>query len=42
MYQLLATVGAAPAGAPGTGFTGCSRRNFGSMFFPLKPIGERK
>ena len=42
MDSFLAIVGADPAVANVTGFTGGSQRNYGSMFITLKPIGERK
>ncbi|WP_442771196.1 multidrug efflux RND transporter permease subunit [Zoogloea ramigera] len=42
MDTFLAIVGADPAVANVTGFTGGSQRNYGSMFITLKPIGERK
>jgi multidrug efflux pump len=42
MDQFLTIVGADPAVATVTGFTGGSQRNYGSMFVTLKPIGERK
>ena len=42
MDSFLAIVGADPAVATVTGFTGGSQRNYGSMFITLKPIGERK
>ena len=42
MDNLLAIVGADPAVATVTGFTGGSQPNFGSMFVTLKPIAERK
>ena len=42
MDNFLAIVGADPAVAHVTGFTGGSQRNYGSMFITLKPIGERK
>jgi multidrug efflux pump len=42
MDSFLAIVGADPAVATVTGFTGGSQRNYGSMFVTLKPIAERK
>ncbi|WP_398306854.1 multidrug efflux RND transporter permease subunit [Zoogloea sp.] len=42
MDQFLTIVGADPAVATVTGFTGGSQRNYGSMFVTLKPIAERK
>ncbi|MDD2991832.1 MAG: efflux RND transporter permease subunit, partial [Zoogloea sp.] len=42
MDRFLTIVGADPAVATVTGFTGGSQRNFGSMFVTLKPVGERK
>ena len=42
MDIFLAIVGADPAVATVTGFTGGSQRNYGSMFVTLKPIAERQ
>jgi multidrug efflux pump len=42
MDSFLAIVGADPAVATVTGFTGGSQRNYGAMFVTLKPIAERK
>jgi len=42
MDTFLAIVGADPAVATVTGFTGGSQRNYGSMFVTLKPIAERQ
>ena len=42
MDIFLAIVGADPAVATVTGFTGGSQRNYGAMFVTLKPIAERQ
>ncbi|MBN9697119.1 MAG: efflux RND transporter permease subunit, partial [Zoogloea sp.] len=42
MDTFLAIVGADPAVATVTGFTGGSQRNYGAMFVTLKPIAERQ
>ena len=42
MDTFLAIVGADPAVATVTGFSGGSQRNYGSMFVTLKPIAERQ
>jgi len=42
MDSFLAIVGADPAVANVTGFTGGGQRNYGSMFITLKPVDERE